>query len=80
MAVSARLTFLEEYGGNVEVIQVLSWFDLNFVIDKSPFKEITNLVQGSAGDKFNMEILVLVLKMYLHNRILKFIINTESHT
>ena len=31
MAVSARLTFLEEYGGNVEVIQVLSWFDLNFV-------------------------------------------------
>ena len=32
-------------------------FDLNFVIDKSPFKDITKLVEGSAGDKFNMEIL-----------------------
>ena len=31
MAVSARLTFPEEYGGNVEAFQVLSWFDLTFL-------------------------------------------------
>ena len=31
MAVSARLTFLEEYVGNVEALQVLSWFDLTLL-------------------------------------------------
>ena len=42
-------------------------FDLNFVIDKSPFKDVTKLVEGSAGDKFNVEILHPEKNLPLHN-------------
>ena len=30
-------------------------FDLNLVIDKTPFEKLINLVEGSEGDKFKME-------------------------